>query len=76
MRFSLTAVVAALAAVPHATASLDIDEWDVLAGKALVNQVLYQSTKPRYSESTCTPLNAAVRREWLVSLFLSRCWLL
>ncbi|KAL4868007.1 hypothetical protein BDV12DRAFT_109134 [Aspergillus spectabilis] len=64
MRFSLTAVVAALAAIPQATAIFDLDEWDVLAGKALVNQVLYQFTKPRYSESQCTPLNAAVRREW------------
>jgi tyrosinase len=66
MRFSFTAVVAALAAIPQATATFDIDEWDILAGKALVNQVLYQFTKPRYSESQCTPLNAAVRREWLV----------
>jgi tyrosinase len=71
MRFSLTAAVAALAAVPHATASPDIDEWDLLAGKALVNQVLYQFTKPRYFESTCTPLNAAVRREWFVSVLVS-----
>jgi tyrosinase len=66
MRFSLTALVAALAAIPQATATFDIDEWDVLAGKALVNQVLYQFTKPRYTDSKCTPLNAAVRREWYV----------
>ncbi|CEL11601.1 hypothetical protein ASPCAL14702 [Aspergillus calidoustus] len=64
MRFSLTALVAALAAIPQATATFDIDEWDVLAGKALVNQVLYQFTKPRYTDSKCTPLNAAIRREW------------
>ncbi|KAL2802987.1 hypothetical protein BJX63DRAFT_440466 [Aspergillus granulosus] len=64
MRFSLTAIVAALAAIPQATATFDLDEWDVLAGKALVNQMLYQFTKPRYTDSTCTPLNAAVRREW------------
>ncbi|KAL4780099.1 hypothetical protein BJX76DRAFT_339144 [Aspergillus varians] len=66
MRFSLAAVVAVLAAVPQATANLDIDEWDLVAGKALVNQVLYQFTKPRYTESTCTPLNAGIRREWNV----------
>ncbi|KAL2862820.1 tyrosinase family protein [Aspergillus lucknowensis] len=64
MRFSLTAVVAALAAIPQATATTDIDDWDVLAGKALANQVQYQYTKPQNSESNCTPLNAAIRREW------------
>ena len=67
MRFSLTTMVAALAAIPHATATLkDVDEWDILAGKALANQVLYQFTKPRYTDSECTPFNAAVRREWYV----------
>jgi tyrosinase len=67
MRFSLTAAVAALAAIPHATATFkDVDEWDILAGKALANQVLYQFTKPRYTDSECTPFNAAVRREWYV----------
>ncbi|KAL3435233.1 hypothetical protein BDV09DRAFT_204205 [Aspergillus tetrazonus] len=65
MRFSLTTIVAALAAIPHATATFkDVDEWDILAGKALANQVLYQFTKPRYTDSECTPFNAAVRREW------------
>ncbi|KAL4972426.1 hypothetical protein BDW66DRAFT_162912 [Aspergillus desertorum] len=63
MRFSFATAVAALAAVPQATA-FNIDEWDVLAGKALANQVAYQFTKPRYFDSTCTPHNAAVRREW------------
>ncbi|KAI9367056.1 hypothetical protein BJX61DRAFT_530241 [Aspergillus egyptiacus] len=64
MRLSLTAVVAALAAIPQASAIFDIDEWDIAAGKALVNQVLYQFTKPRYNPSTCSPLTAGVRREW------------
>ncbi|KAL6238328.1 hypothetical protein BDW75DRAFT_247415 [Aspergillus navahoensis] len=64
MRFSLTAAVAALAAVPQATASFNVDEWDILAGKALLKQVEYQFTKPRYFDSKCTPHKAAVRREW------------
>ncbi|KAL4954711.1 hypothetical protein BDW69DRAFT_205027 [Aspergillus filifer] len=64
MRFSLPAAAAALVALPSVTATFNLDEWDVLAGKALVNQIKYQETKPRYSPSTCTPQNAAVRREW------------
>ncbi|RDW58940.1 tyrosinase family protein [Aspergillus mulundensis] len=63
MRFSLSAAVAALAAVPQASA-FNVDQWDILAGKALVNQIEYQYTKPRYFNSTCTPQNAAIRREW------------
>jgi tyrosinase len=67
MRFSLAAVAAALAAVPQATATFNVDEWDILAGKALLKQVEYQFVKPRYFNSTCTPHNAAVRREWCVA---------
>ncbi|KAL4999945.1 hypothetical protein BDV10DRAFT_163623 [Aspergillus recurvatus] len=64
MRFSLAAAVAALAAVPQATATFNVDEWDILAGKALLKQVEYQFTKPRYFDSKCTPHKAAIRREW------------
>ncbi|KAL4816800.1 hypothetical protein BDW67DRAFT_161573 [Aspergillus spinulosporus] len=64
MRFSLAAAAAALAALPQATATFNIDEWDILAGQALLKQVEYQFVKPRYFNSTCTPHNAAVRREW------------
>ncbi|KAL4747750.1 hypothetical protein BDW72DRAFT_181872 [Aspergillus terricola var. indicus] len=64
MRFSLAAAAAALAVVPQATATFNVDEWDILAGQALLKQVEYQFVKPRYFDSTCTPHNAAVRREW------------
>ncbi|OJJ08125.1 hypothetical protein ASPVEDRAFT_179295 [Aspergillus versicolor CBS 583.65] len=65
MRFSFSAAVAVLAATPQATATFnDIDEWDILAQNALANQVRYQSTKPRYTDSECTPHTASVRREW------------
>ncbi|EIT78860.1 hypothetical protein F9C07_3730 [Aspergillus flavus] len=56
--------VAALAALSPATASpTSMDQWDVLAGKALGNQILYHYTNPEAS-STCTPYTASARREW------------
>ncbi|KAL4808036.1 hypothetical protein BDV18DRAFT_158155 [Aspergillus unguis] len=63
MRF-LSVAVAALAAVSQAAPTWDIDEWDILAGRALDKQVDYQSIKPRYFNSSCTPQTAGVRREW------------
>lgn len=59
-------IVAALAALSPATASpTSLDQWDVLAGKALGNQILYHYTNPEAS-STCTPYTASARREWYV----------
>jgi tyrosinase len=62
MRFTILSAIAALAAVTP-IAAFNIDQWDVLAGKALVNQVMYHYTRPD-SPKTCTPLTATVRREW------------
>ncbi|KAF4181424.1 hypothetical protein CNMCM7927_000660 [Aspergillus lentulus] len=62
MRFTILSTIAALAAVAP-TAAFSIDQWDVLAGKALINQVLYHFSNPDASKS-CTPLTATVRREW------------
>ncbi|KAF7182921.1 hypothetical protein CNMCM7691_002665 [Aspergillus felis] len=62
MRFTVLSTIAALAAVAP-TAAFSIDQWDVLAGKALINQVLYHFSNPDASR-TCTPLTATVRREW------------
>ncbi|PTU18032.1 hypothetical protein P175DRAFT_0503914 [Aspergillus ochraceoroseus IBT 24754] len=63
MRFSLIAAAAAALVTAPQAAATPIDGWDLLAGKALANQVLYQYSKPN-SGSPCTPFNAAVRREW------------
>ncbi|EAW12396.1 tyrosinase family protein [Aspergillus clavatus NRRL 1] len=62
MRLSIFSAVTALAAVTP-TLGFNIDQWDLLAGKALVNQVVYHYTNPEASK-TCTPLTAAIRREW------------
>ncbi|GES57103.1 tyrosinase [Aspergillus terreus] len=57
---TLSYAVVALAAVQSALAAKD--SWDVLAAKALHNQVAHYHTTE--TNSTCTPQTASVRREW------------
>jgi tyrosinase len=67
-------IIAALAALSPAAASPNtIDEWDLLAVKALGNQILYHFTDPKAS-STCTPFTASARREWYAPLSFLTAW--
>ncbi|KAF9895139.1 hypothetical protein FE257_000041 [Aspergillus nanangensis] len=58
----LLPIIAALSATYTASA-ISIDRWDILAAKALANQAIHHFSHPDPA-STCTPLTAAVRREW------------